>query len=302
MEAPGPNRRLFVIVAVQRTGSTWLVRELDRHPCLRVGAELFLDVKPDGKDTRAGRRNVHTWTEPAQHAGMVGLLDSRVRGADAIPFDVGGRYDRLRRRCDTLTKTTTGSISCGFKWMVSQKFESSWAGWFLRMCREQSIRLVFLTRENPLRVVASMADKIRGQDSQRVSKKKGDLELWTGPKLLKRLDRIDNEYEFMRRARFDAEARGVAAMATSYETLRETRERGLDEMVQFVLGGGTCRNARGNASKFRFETPSTKRRSRRSVQVHPRPMSSYIGNWADVVATLRGTRYERFLTLDGSSV
>ena len=46
MEAPGPNRRLFVIVAVQRTGSTWLVRELDRHPCLRVGAELFLDVKP----------------------------------------------------------------------------------------------------------------------------------------------------------------------------------------------------------------------------------------------------------------
>ena len=82
----------------------------------------------------------------------------------------------------------------------------------------------------------------------------------------------------------------------------ETRERGLDEMVQFVLGGGTCRNARGNASKFRFETPSTKRRSRRSVQVHPRPMSSYIGNWGDVVATLRGTRYERFLTLDGSSV
>ena len=73
-------------------------------------------------------------------------------------------------------------------------------------------------------------------------------------------------------------------------------------MVQFVLGGGTCRNARGNASKFRFETPSTKRRSRRSVQVHPRPMSSYIGNWADVVATLRGTRYERFLTLDGSEV
>ena len=46
MEAPAANRRLFVIVAVQRTGSTWLVRELDRHPCLRVGAELFLDVEP----------------------------------------------------------------------------------------------------------------------------------------------------------------------------------------------------------------------------------------------------------------
>jgi hypothetical protein len=46
MEAPGTNRRLFVMVAVQRTGSTWLVRELDRHPCLRVGAELFLDARP----------------------------------------------------------------------------------------------------------------------------------------------------------------------------------------------------------------------------------------------------------------
>ena len=146
MEAPGTNRRLFVIVAVQRTGSTWLVRELDRHPCLRVGAELFLDVKPEGKDTRAGRRHVHTWTEPAQHAGMVGLLDRRVRGADAIPFDVGGRYDRLRRRCDTLTKTTTGSISCGFKWMVSQKFESSWSGWFLRNIRGSFRRPIHISQ------------------------------------------------------------------------------------------------------------------------------------------------------------
>ena len=42
MEAPGTNRRLFVIVAVQRTGSTWLVgkswsRAIERKgPCLYV--------------------------------------------------------------------------------------------------------------------------------------------------------------------------------------------------------------------------------------------------------------------------
>ena len=49
---------------------------------VEVDAVISAQVKPDGKDTRAGRRHVHTWSEPAQHAGMVGLLDRRVRGAD----------------------------------------------------------------------------------------------------------------------------------------------------------------------------------------------------------------------------
>ena len=35
--------------------------------------------------------------------------------------------------------------------------------------------------------------------------------------------------------------------------------------------------------------------------VHPHPMSSYVADWADVVSTLRGTRFEKFLAMDGSS-
>ena len=35
--------------------------------------------------------------------------------------------------------------------------------------------------------------------------------------------------------------------------------------------------------------------------VHPHPMSSYVADWKDVVSTLRGTRFERFLAMDGSS-
>ena len=30
-------------------------------------------------------------------------------------------------------------------------------------------------------------------------------------------------------------------------------------------------------------------------------MSSYVKDWADVVNTLKGTRFERFLAMDGSS-
>ena len=35
--------------------------------------------------------------------------------------------------------------------------------------------------------------------------------------------------------------------------------------------------------------------------VHPHPMSSYVADWKDVVSTLRGTRFEKFLAMDGSS-
>jgi hypothetical protein len=30
-------------------------------------------------------------------------------------------------------------------------------------------------------------------------------------------------------------------------------------------------------------------------------MSSYVKDWADVATTLRGTRFEKFLAMDGSS-
>jgi hypothetical protein len=30
-------------------------------------------------------------------------------------------------------------------------------------------------------------------------------------------------------------------------------------------------------------------------------MSSYVADWAQVVSTLRGTRFEKFLAMDGSS-
>jgi len=291
-------RRVFVVVAVQRTGSTWLVRELDRHPCLRVGAELFLDVKSD-----SARRRAFAWTGAAQFSAIAGLVDGRV-GEDAeisAVAPVGGRYDRLRRRCARLDGSQ--GTTCGFKWMVSQRFERYWTEWFGRACAEYDVGLVFLTRENPLRVVASMADKKRGQDSQRVSKSK-NLTLWTGAELVRRLDKISDEYEAMRRIRENATARGVRTMATTYETNVAAPEAGLDAIATFALGGGGgCeKNHRGDASTFSFAAESKKRRSRRSVKVHPQPMSQFVANWEDVVDTLRGTRYEDHIVQDAREV
>ena len=36
------ERRGFITMTVQRTGSTWLSDELDAHPCITSGKEIFL--------------------------------------------------------------------------------------------------------------------------------------------------------------------------------------------------------------------------------------------------------------------
>ena len=39
------ERRGFITMTVQRTGSTWLSDELDAHPCITSGKEIFLNEK-----------------------------------------------------------------------------------------------------------------------------------------------------------------------------------------------------------------------------------------------------------------
>ena len=68
---------------------------------------------------------------------------------------------------------------------------------------------------------------------------------------------------------------------------------GVAEFLTHGVRGTWCTRRR----KFSFAADHTE-----SARVHPRPRSSYGKNWAAVVETLRGTQFERYLTMDGSSV
>ena len=77
--------------------------------------------------------------------------------------------------------------------------------------------------------------------------------------------------------------------------LAEIVERGVgvcvERVAKFVSAGTGC-----DAAGFTY----TGEEASWHV-VHPHPMSSYVADWKDVVSTLKGTRFEKFLAMDGSS-
>ena len=79
--------------------------------------------------------------------------------------------------------------------------------------------------------------------------------------------------------------------SSTYEDVVKDKGAGLERVAKFVSAGTGC-----DAAGFTY----TGEEASWHV-VHPKPMSSYVKDWADVATTLRGTRFERFLAMDGSS-
>mmetsp|Transcript_3155 Transcript_3155/g.9234 ORF Transcript_3155/g.9234 Transcript_3155/m.9234 type:complete len:96 (+) Transcript_3155:555-842(+) len=92
----------------------------------------------------------------------------------------------------------------------------------------------------------------------------------------------------------------------TFEELMADRSGGLHAIANFILGGGgwCVRDVAGknkkNFGEFGGDRYETSKASKHVV--HGRPMSTYIQNWPAVVATLRGTPREKYLTMDGSTV
>ena len=85
--------------------------------------------------------------------------------------------------------------------------------------------------------------------------------------------------------------RGIRTLKVTYEDLVKDKGAGLERVAKFVSAGTGC-----DAAGFTY----TGEEASWHV-VHPHPMSSYVKDWKDVVSTLRGTRFEKFLAMDGSS-
>jgi len=309
------SRKLFVIVTIQRTGSTWLVEELDRHPCIRCSLELFLNTKPGQTDER--NPTVFNWTGAGKFAAIEGLANGNIHAHDRVSAveSVDDRYELNRRRCaryDPMEQLRRHRhhkrAVCGFKWMVSQKVDLYWRLWFGRMAREHDIGLVFLKRLNILRVWVSLVDKRRGTSIYEKSKEGKNMNIADGPRLLKYLGYIERDYAIMDDLQRNATRMGVRTLSITYEDLLKDRDGGMKAVADFVLhpktgAEGLCENRR----KFDFSDASKTKSfgghtGPKTQVVHPRPMSSYVRNWPAVVATLRGTHREKYLTMDGSSI
>ena len=108
------DRNLFVVVTIQRTGSTRLAHELDAHPCILSAGELFLDAK-EGKL----RHTTWTWSEQTKFEMLAALMNANLEESDPLLAGVPHNQAKWRERC--VYKQTTGikAEACGFKWMLS---------------------------------------------------------------------------------------------------------------------------------------------------------------------------------------
>ena len=147
-----------------------------------------------------------------------------------------------------------------------------------------------LYRTNLLRVLVSYLDKERDPASI-YHEAHTKLTIPVGKELISQLTYLETEFAKMDRMRDDALSRGIRTLKVTYEDLVKDKGAGLERVAKFVSAGTGC-----DAAGFTY----TGEEASWHV-VHPHPMSSYVKDWKDVATTLRGTRFERFLAMDGSS-
>ena len=76
--------------------------------------------------------------------------------------------------------------------------------------------------------------------------------------------------------------------------IRPDRRRTLRNITRFVLGNhtGWC-----DAGNFSYEEEDEVQ-----TRLHGHPLSDNVTNWKDVVAALEGKKFEKYLTMDGSTL
>ena len=276
----------FVIVTVQRTGSTWLVEELDKHPCIMSSKEIFLNnnkVENIGPNMTAEyiakKYSGFKWSAGARREAM----DRLYSGGEIDHANSTASFRNHARHCRTGGKTV-----CGFKWMLSQHFGDDWRDWFRDFCARHGIALVFLTRRNVLRVRVSQFAKDKLHESiHAAAQTQYDFE--TGPTLLRELDKIENRYKDMARMANEAEAAGLQTMHLTYEDVVANTSETLDAVATFALKRTWCQHDVKHHWYLKAMGAS------QGQKVHGNPLRTYIRNWADIEATLTGTPYEPFL-------
>jgi LPS sulfotransferase NodH len=251
--ASSPTR--FVILATQRTGSTWLADMLDSHPRIESYEELFLPAK----DRR------RTWGRSEWeffHAYYARRAGRRWPAARAV---YGMRY------LEELYAPRPATEAVGMKLMYSQLKADPWLLAYLVLRR---VRVLHLVRTNLLDVVISQETaKARRQYHAVASDAVEQPAVYLNP------EQLGPDLESLQRSidRIRLLLRGlpVPSIEISYEDL--TRDE----------------NAVGAA--LRFLDVAQEPLASRFVKLNRRPRQELIANYGEVEAVLSGTRFERFL-------
>ncbi|KAH8046121.1 hypothetical protein JL722_13842 [Aureococcus anophagefferens] len=153
--APRRGHHPYVVVSSQRSGSLFVMDELKSYPCVVSHSEMFLNrggLEWDGATLRGCLR---TFAAGGALPGAAAPITAK--------FQV-----MLNQTLRQEAEAARGgyAVATGFKWMLSQRAGRHWP-WFVELCRDFGVRLVFLLRRNAARQLVSRLlnaeDKARAQ-------------------------------------------------------------------------------------------------------------------------------------------
>ena len=151
----------FILLATQRTGSTWVMSELSKHSsCIATGTELFLDHKG------------FKWTESSRVRCLKTLYGSDVDKKQK-PHKCSPKFKQFRSEVRAFAARQNRSslpAVVGWKYLLNAgvpKHKSNIGGmmrdwpWLKRMWKHRGVKVLFLRRRNHLATVVSRCAEIK---------------------------------------------------------------------------------------------------------------------------------------------
>jgi LPS sulfotransferase NodH len=255
MTGPASPPTRFVILATQRTGSTWLTDMLDSHPAISSYEELFL---PADEDRRP-------WGPAHQE-----FFDDYYRDHVKREWPLSRPYWAVRYLEDLYgPRSATGAV--GMKLMYSQLKERPWLLAYMALRR---VRVVHLVRTNLLDVILSgETARARRQyhalASDAVAPSTVSLPV---EDLVSELERLRRSVD---RIRLLLKLLPAPSVEVSYEDL--TRDDAAFGPVFDLLG------------------VEPRRLTSRFTKLNREPKAELIANYAEVESALKGTPFESYL-------
>ena len=153
----------FILLATQRTGSTWVMSELSKHSsCIATGTELFLDHKG------------FTWTQSSRARCLKMLYGSDI-DKKKKPYKCSEKFKKFRSEVrDFAARQNRSSLPAvvGWKYLLNAGkpgprskigvggMMRDWK-WLRQMWKKRGVKVLFLRRRNHLATVVSRCVKIK---------------------------------------------------------------------------------------------------------------------------------------------
>lgn len=245
----------FIVLATQRTGSTWLVDMLDSHPAIAAYEELFLPPEAHHETWGHGDREFF-YAYYARRAGRRWPLN---------------RLFWSLRYTDEVFSPTFATDAIGFKLMYGQLRAFPWLLAYVVLRR---IRVVHLVRTNLLDLVLSRetAEARRQYHALASDTINQSVVQLQADQLVSELERLEQSVNRMRSL---LSGLPVPRLEVSYEELA------VDE-------GALAR-------VLRFLNVAPRPLTSRLTKLNSDTRQELIGNYEEVERALLGTRFEQFL-------